>query len=231
MMKNTELVRKLIEIAMNYKTLYVRGCIGAPLTAYNKKRYTNNNAYNRNPIRQAMINAASEDTFGFDCSCLIKSVLWGWSGDTSAVYGGTKYASNGVPDINADAMINKCSDISTDFSDIMPGEAVWIQGHIGIYIGDGFAVECTPKWDNRVQITSCNCKREGFNRRNWTKHGKLPYVEYPEPIIHTVVKGDTLWGIARKYLGRGSRYMEIVEYNHLAKPAIFVGDKLKIPNE
>lgn len=32
MMKATELVAKLKDIAKNYKTLYVMGCFGAPMT-------------------------------------------------------------------------------------------------------------------------------------------------------------------------------------------------------
>ena len=28
--------------------------------------------------------------------------------------------------------------------------------------------------------------------------------------VHTVTKGDTLWGIAVKYLGNGTRYKEIM---------------------
>ena len=63
-------------------------------------------------------------------------------------------------------------------SNIEVGEAVWMEGHIGVYIGDGLAVECTPKWANKVQITSCNQSVTGYNRRDWTKHGKLPYIEY-----------------------------------------------------
>lgn len=187
-MTNKELAAKLKQIATGYKTLYVMGCFGAPMTPANKKRYCNNHDYNRQTARTAMIQAASADTFGFDCVCLIKGVLWGWNGDTSATYGGAKYASNGVPDIGADTMITKCSDISADFSNIEIGEAVWMEGHIGIYIGDGLAVECTPKWANKVQITACNCTKNGYNRRNWTKHGKLPYITYikeekpqPEP--------------------------------------------------
>ena len=53
-----------------------------------------------------------------------------------------------------------------------------MKGHIGIYVGDGLAVECTPAWKNCVQITACNCSKSGYQRRNWTKHGKLPYVTY-----------------------------------------------------
>ena len=177
-MTNTEFVKKLKEAATNYKTLYVMGCFGAPMNTSNKKRYTNNHEYNRDPKRTAMINAASADTFGFDCVCLIKGILWGWKGDKTKTYGGAGYAVNGVPDIGADSMIKVCSGVSTDFSKLVPGEAVWMEGHIGVYVGDGLAVECTPKWENKVQITACNCSKSGYNRRNWTKHGKLPYIDY-----------------------------------------------------
>jgi hypothetical protein len=177
-MTNKEFAAKLKSIATDYKTLYVMGCFGAPMTAANKKRYCNNHTYNKQASRQKMINAASADTFGFDCVCLIKGVLWGWNGNASKTYGGAGYAVNGVPDIGADTMITKCSGISTDFSKIEVGEAVWLEGHIGVYIGDGLAVECSPKWENKVQITACNCNKSGYNRRNWTKHGKLPYITY-----------------------------------------------------
>lgn len=49
--------------------------------------------------------------------------------------------------------------------------------------------------------------------------------------IHTVVKGDSLWALAKKYLGKGSRYPEIVALNNLPKAAIFEGDQLKIPHK
>lgn len=180
MMTNIELANKLKDIAKNYKTLYVMGCFGAPMTASNKKRYTQNHSYNRQPARTAMINAASADTFGFDCVCLIKGVLWGWNGNKNAIYGGASYASNSVPDYGADTMITVCKNVSTDFSKIEIGEAVWMEGHIGVYVGDGLAVECTPRWDNKVQITACNRSVSGYNRRNWTKHGRLPYVTYTQ---------------------------------------------------
>lgn len=178
MMTNKEFAEKLKDIATKYKTLYVMGCFGAPMTEANKKRYCNNHSYNKDATRTAMIKAASADTFGFDCVCLIKGVLWGWCGDKNRTYGGAGYAINGVPDIGADTMITKCSGVSTDFSKIEIGEAVWMSGHIGVYVGNGLAVECTPKWENKVQITACNCSKSGYNRRNWTKHGKLPYISY-----------------------------------------------------
>jgi LysM repeat protein len=48
--------------------------------------------------------------------------------------------------------------------------------------------------------------------------------------IHTVVKGDSLWDIAKKYLGDGSRYPEIKALNDLKSNVIYSGWKLKIPN-
>ena len=48
--------------------------------------------------------------------------------------------------------------------------------------------------------------------------------------IHTVVKSDTLWDIAKKYLGNGSRYPEIKTLNGLKSNVIYSGWKLKIPN-
>lgn len=177
-MKASEFVKKLEDIAKNHKTLYVMGCFGAPLTKTNKTRYTTNHEYNKQPARTKHINAASEDTFGFDCVNLIKGVLWGWNGDKKKTYGGAKYNTKGVPDTNADGMIKLCKEVSTDFSNVKVGEAVWCSGHIGVYIGDGLAIECTPAWKNKVQITACNVKKAGYNTRTWKKHGKLPWIDY-----------------------------------------------------
>ena len=177
-MNNLDLAAMLRDIAENYKTLYVMGCFGAPMNAANKKRYTQNHEYNRRADRTKLINAASSDTFGFDCVCLIKGVLWGWCGDTSKNYGGAYYCSNGVPDLGTERMISVCKEVSTDFSDIEVGELLWMKGHVGLYIGSGLAVECTPSWANKVQITACNRSVKGYKRRNWVKHGKLPYIDY-----------------------------------------------------
>ena len=202
-MNNLEFVEKLKGIANNYETLYVMGCFGAPMDAANKNRYTSNHSYNMNTNRTKRIRQASNKTFGFDCVGLIKSVLWGWDGSTNKTYGGAKYASNGVPDIDADTMIKRCSNVSNDFKKIEIGEAVWQQGHIGVYIGNGLVIESSPKWKNCVQITACNMDKVGYNRRNWTKHGKLAYINYTatlktlEEIAREVIAGEWYYGTAR----------------------------------
>lgn len=180
-MKASEFIKKAKDIATNYKTLYVMGCFGAPLIAQNKPRYCSNHSFNKQPLRTSMIKAATEDTFGFDCVCLIKGILWGWSGNKNSTYGGAKYAVNGVPDVNADTMIKLCNGVSTtNWENMLPGEALWTNGHIGIYIGNGLGVECTPSWGNQVQITAVGniSPVKGYPTRMWKKHGKLPYIEY-----------------------------------------------------
>ena len=184
-MKNTELVKRCLDVAQHHKTIYVMGCFGAPLTGGNVSRYCNNHDYNKQPSRTKMIKAAADKTppvFGFDCVNLIKGILWGWDADPAKTYGGAVYKANGVPDVSADGMIQRCSEVSTSGWDkLVPGEAVWLPGHIGVYIGDGLVVECTPAWDNCVQVTACNRTIPGYHRRDWKKHGKIPTVDYSAP--------------------------------------------------
>lgn len=99
-----------------------------------------------------------------DCSGLIKGILWGYPDNG-------KYASNGVPDYNANTIITKCKNVSTDFSKIKKGEFVWMDGHCGVYIGNAQVIESSPAWENGVQITK-------LSQRKWKKHGFLPWIEY-----------------------------------------------------
>ena len=165
--------------AAKCKTLYIKGCFGAPMTQANKKRYSTNYEYNKKKAWK--INAASKDTFGFDCICFIKGLLWGWNADTSKVYGGAVYESNGVPDVSEEGMLKLCTDVSEDFSKIPKGAYLYMRTHCAIYIGEGLAAEASPIWKDGVQITAvANVgEKEGYNSRTWQKWGKLPYVEYP----------------------------------------------------
>lgn len=181
MMTASELVKKHLDVANRYKTVYMWGCFGSPVTdqIIRDKAAQYPDWYTAE--KQAQLRALiGRGYYGFDCVNLTKGILWGWSGNASAYYGGAKYASAGVPDVSADAAIKLCRDVSTDFSRLEAGEALWMPGHWGVYIGDGLAVECTPIWDNGVQITCVGNlgTKTGYNVRRWTKHGKMPWVRY-----------------------------------------------------
>ncbi len=54
----------------------------------------------------------------------------------------------------------------------------------------------------------------------------------PETEYYVIESGDTLWGIAAKFLGNGSKYPDIFEANRevIEDPdKIFVGQKIRIP--
>jgi len=55
-----------------------------------------------------------------------------------------------------------------------------------------------------------------------------------QPTYHVITKGETLWAISSKYLGKGNRYMEIFEANReviLDPDKIFVGQTILIPSD
>lgn len=192
------------DIATKYKTLYIMGCFGSPMNATNKNRYCNNHSYNKQSARTNKIRNASSDTFGFDCVCLIKGILWGWKGNINATYGGAVYASNGVPDVNADGIMKYCNNVSSNFSNIEVGEIVHMSGHVGIYIGDGLAVECTPIWKDGVQITAVGNigRKNGYNTRTWVNHGKLKYVSYETTTPTAIPSVDPFPGVSNEELAR-----------------------------
>ena len=181
-MSASKLVEKLKDIVDNYKTIYVYGSIGGIVTnsliSQKAKQYPSFYTATRTAKIKAKV---GKGYFGFDCVNVIKSILWGWNGNKNASYGGAKYASNGVPDVSADGMIKLCSSVSSSgWSNLKVGEAVWLPGHIGVYIGNGLVIECTPKWDNNVQISGLGNIGKSYNgkSRSWKKHGKIPYVSY-----------------------------------------------------
>ena len=129
---NLDLV-KWAQMAYDNKWGYVWGSHGNVLTANELKRLektfgshvTDKEEY----IKSHWLGRRTSDCVG-----LIKG--YGWYDETS---GTIKYGTNGMKDVTADGMFNAAVEkgpIST-MPDI-PGIAVWHQGHIGVYIGNGY---------------------------------------------------------------------------------------------
>lgn len=200
-MTSVAFVKILKSIVNDYDTLYVLGGIGQPLTTSTKSSLIRQYKYNAQPHRKNKINRCDQNTYAFDCVGLIKSVLWGWTGNKNFYLGGAIYQSNGIDDIGADTMITRCRDVSTDFSVIASGEAVWMNGHIGVYIGNNKVIECSPAFADKVQVTK-------LSQRKWLKHGKLPTVTYAKEKKYS---GE--WPTLPKvgYLKQGDKGEEVVK--------------------
>ena len=163
---NLDLV-KWAQMAYDNKWGYVWGSHGNVLTANELKRLektfgshvTDKEEY----IKSHWLGRRTSDCVG-----LIKG--YGWDDETS---GTIKYGTNGMKDVTADGMFNAAVEkgpIST-MPDI-PGIAVWHQGHIGVYIGNGYVIHAANTYDGVIKtpITSSG----------WTHWLKVPYINYIE---------------------------------------------------
>ena len=191
----TEFINKL-NLALNSNTVYASGGFGASIGNFPSQlnRYYKNTLEKCGKSYAEKVKAAAQNppAWCFDCVGLVKGILWDWNAKADDVYGGANYESNGVPDVGASAsgLISYCKDVSTNFANIVAGELLWLDGHVGVYVGDGMAIECTTAWDDKVQKVECwNVKKTGRGRK-WTKHGKLPWVEYEAQKKYTVVLGE-----------------------------------------
>lgn len=102
-----------------------------------------------------------------DCIGLIKGYCW------YSPHSGFTYCSNGMPDIGANRMIDN-AEIKGEIDTIpeIPGIAVWVKGHIGVYIGDGWVIEAMSTVDG--------VKKTRISDRPWTHWCQIPYIEYIE---------------------------------------------------
>lgn len=103
-----------------------------------------------------------------DCVGLIKG--YGWY---DAESGEIKVGSNGMMDVGANAMFANATVKGTiDTIPEVPGLAVWVDGHIGIYIGNGEVIEAmnTLRGVTRTKLVG----------REWTHWLQIPYISYVE---------------------------------------------------
>ena len=101
-----------------------------------------------------------------DCVGLIKG--YGWLDPDTLTIG---YATNGMPDYGANQMYRSASVSGTiDTIPEIPGLAVWCDGHIGVYIGNGEVIEAMG--------TKYGVVKTKLADRNWTHWLEIEYINY-----------------------------------------------------
>lgn len=140
---------------------YWYGCTGQKSTrdlyAYKKKQYPKQYQWSC-PASQLGIKV-------HDCVGLIKGYLWCDSPTSTTVH------YNGAQDVSANGMYEKCKQKGniTTMPDI-PGVLVFLPGHVGVYIGDGWVIEAKGHAYGVVKT-----KLKGRGWKNW---GKCPWITY-----------------------------------------------------
>ncbi|MCM1150161.1 MAG: hypothetical protein NC319_08805 [Butyricicoccus sp.] len=101
-----------------------------------------------------------------DCVGLIKG--YGWlDPDTLNIV----YSTNGMPDFSANQMCYTASESgSIDTIPEIPGLAVWMEGHIGVYIGNGEVIESMG--------TNYGVVKTQLSGRGWARWLKIAYIDY-----------------------------------------------------
>lgn len=170
--------------------------------------------------------------FRMDCVLSVKGILWGFSADKNKTRGGAVYKANGVADFTCDGALNYCTDVSTNFNNLVAGEYLCMKGlkdskgktinHTGIYLGNGKVFECTTGWGTKKCIISDISKdgtrsRNGVKNLKWTYHGKLQWVDYgtqpqPQKTIDEIAK-EVIAGKWGNYPERKTR-LEQAGYNY-----------------
>ena len=144
---------------------YVWGTYGCvltdPLFAYKLEQYPDGVGNYEDFIRANWLGGRTTDCVG-----LIKG--YGWlNPETLSI----DYATNGMPDIGANQMYYAASVSGTiDTMPDKPGLAVWHDGHIGVYIGDGYVIEAMG--------TKYGVVKTELAGRGWTHWLEIEYINY-----------------------------------------------------
>ena len=110
-----------------------------------------------------------------DCIGLLKGYAWLDISDMTI-----GYAENGAPDYGADQMyqyVKERGEAGKDYGGMatmpeIPGLMLWKDGHAGVYIGNGYAIE--------AMSTKYGVVKTEVDGRGWKGWGKLPFLDYLE---------------------------------------------------
>lgn len=148
---------------------YVWGTFGTVLTQslfdYKLEQYPEGVGNYEAYIRENWLNRRTTDCIG-----LIKG--YGWlDTDTLTI----QYGTNGMPDLGANQMHAVSIASGMEHGDIstmpeIPGLCLWKDGHAGVYIGDGYAIEAMG--------TKYGVVKTAVADRGWTEWYMLPYISY-----------------------------------------------------
>lgn len=107
-----------------------------------------------------------------DCIGLIKGYFWCDNADDTS----PKYCSNGFAELSVNMLYTHCKRKSTDMGKLpeVPGIAVFMMGHVGIYIGGGEVIEARG---HRYGVVKTK-----LTERPWKRWAWIEEIEYVNEI-------------------------------------------------
>lgn len=220
--------KSLVEFAKNIlafgdDTLYVYGSFGRTLTESLINQKAVQYAYNlpRKSLYKKIMDSKGTE-YAFDCVGLIKAYYWNWNG------GKTDYKSN--QDVSANGMLSAAK-VKGKIATMpeVPGLLVHMSGHIGIYIGGGYVIECTPstKFAKQSHGAGGVCKTK-LTDRKWTSWCECPFIDYidDEPVEEKVEtsffppRGYFMNGDVSANVGKIAEFMRKMFPSYTSKKAL-----------
>ena len=176
----------LLYKCLDTNNIYVNGGFGVNLSIPSQvERYTTNNEYNREHADEIKACAEKGHGWGWDCICLIKSLLWGFNFNEKEKYGGAKYKSNGIDDYSTSGFFKHCcyGQKWIEKTDVIPeGAILWTEGHIAVSIGNGLVIESTRYGGAKVRIAGIRgiYKGKDYPLRTFDKWGYCQFILYED---------------------------------------------------
>lgn len=162
-----------------------------------------------------------------DCVGMIKGYMWtnGGEGVFEAIGTGkkitNKYQSNNCPDKSANGMFSYAKSQGMDWGTIktipeIPGIAVRFDGHVGVYIGNGYVIE--------EKGFKYGCVKTKLKEGKWTHWYKLPFITYLEEEQSVSTPPTTSYKLGARLLKKGMKGEDVKELQTLLTQFEFLTD-------
>lgn len=163
-----------------------------------------------------------------DCVGMIKGYMWtnGGEGVFEAIGTGKKitdkYQSNNCPDKSANGMFSYAKSQGMDWGTIktipeIPGIAVRFDGHVGVYVGNGYVIE--------EKGFNYGCQKTLLKNGKWTHWYKIPFISY-EGQTQIEKAPEEKIQLGSRLLKKGMKGNDVAELQTLLTQLGFLNDEI-----
>lgn len=195
---------------LNNQTLCNRA-IDTALGSYGAVQYRDGNTTYA-PTYEWNVMLWKNNAWHCDCLGFVHCLVNGFTGDKKKLGGGAVMDEFVLASDEATTLNKYCTNISKDFTKLTKGELLYMDGHVGLYVGeiepfkDGriFNVaECTMAFGGGGMLTYVASNGGRFNHKGgarvgtWTAHGKFMCIDYTAKKEEPEITPSTILNICK----------------------------------